>query len=334
MLKQPYEYQEDLIGETSRALYEHRAVILQSPPGSGKTIIMQNMIFRGLKKGNTFLVLTDALNIYSQLVNEFSAIEINSGVKSLYIREGFCYVAMAQTLKKRPVILAQFRKLGRKLVVMTDEAHIDLATPILLELDIAYQVGVTATPYYCIAPFLPKVYKYLVHGPQVEYLISIGKLCKVRHLARTRGNLSLLQMRNGEFTEQSQDEVFNAKNVYDGLFDDLRSMQFKKCIIFVASKKSADKLNEQLLERGFASTKYHSSVDNRKFELAKFTELNVANIMVTIKSLSKGWDYKPIDLVVLNHKTTSPAVYLQECGRGSRIIPGDKDEFTVFGLWG
>lgn len=328
MIKQPYPYQEDLIKETSRALVEHKSVILQAPTGAGKTIIMLNMIHRGLQKGRTFLVISETRKIYRQLVNEFNGVEINSKVKSLYIQPGKCYVAMAQTLKRRPVILEQFARLGSDLITMADEAHINTMTPILTALDKSYKIGLTATPIYKFAKHLPLIYNHLIHGPQVEDLINLKKLCDYKHIARTSADLSLLELRNGEYTESSQDKVFTSKAVYDGLFDDLRTIPFKKAIIFVASIKSANDLTARLVEAGFAATCFHSDLPHGEYELAKFTQLHLANILVTIRSLSKGWDYPAIDLVVLNHKTTSTSLYIQEIGRGSRIVAGSKYHFT------
>jgi superfamily II DNA or RNA helicase len=328
-MKQPYPYQEDIIKKSSVSLAQNKTIVVQSPTGSGKTIIMATMIHRGLKKGNTFLVISETRKIYKQLVNEFGGIEINASVKSLYIKPGNVYVGMAQTLRKRPMILEQFRRLGYGLIVLADEVHISTHCYVLNELSASYLVGFTATPFYKYAKHLPVIFKELVPGPQVDELIQLGKLCNYQHLARTKADLTLLEMRNGEYTEASQEEVFTSRSVYAGLFDDLRSVPFKKCIIFVASIKAAEDLNSKLVENGFASTCYHSQTPNSEYELAKFTELGLCDILVSIRSLSKGFDFPSIDLVILNHKTTSPALYLQEIGRGSRISPGKNDFFTV-----
>lgn len=327
-MKTPFKFQEELVLGASKSLVKHQSVIVQAPPGAGKTLIAEMIVSRGLAKGNTFLVLSESRKIYKQLVEQFGSIEIKSEVKALYVRPNVCYTAMAQTLIKRPVILEQFKRLGKKLIIISDEAHLNTMTNILLELNEAYKIGLTATPFYKFAKHLPKIYNDLVHGPQVEELIQLKRLCDYKHIARTRGDLSLLELRNGEYTESSQDRAFNNASVYDGLFDDLRTIDFNKCIIFVASKKSADQLTSKLQENGFAATSFHSSVPNGEYELAKFTELDMCNILVTIRSLSKGWDYPDIDLVILNHKTTSTALYLQEIGRGSRVVPGQKYFFT------
>lgn len=290
---------------------------------------MISMIVQGAcSKGRTVLVLSDARKIYSQLVVECQGIEINSNVKSIAIQPGLCYCGMIQTLLKRPMIIQQLQELGDKLLLLTDECHISTSTKLIDYLPEAYRVGLTATPYGVLHKHLPTYYNDLVEGPQVDWLIQQGFLTNYRHKSRVPADTSLLEIRNGEVTERSNEIVFGAQRVYDGLFDDLKEFPYKKCVIFVASIKQAEALTAKLIEAGFPATRYHSQVEHGDYELAKFTALGMCNILVTIKSLSKGWDYPPIDMVVLMHKTLSTSVYQQEIGRGSRIYPG-KDMFTV-----
>lgn len=331
MIKKPYDWQEELISRIVTSLIKNQSVIAHAPTGGGKSVIISNIAHRGVAKGNTVLVLSETRKIYDQLVNECSGVEINSKVKHRSICLGECYVGMIQTLQKRPLILEQLKALGRKLIVMVDECHIRNGFDILIELKEAgvFLIGFTATPYCKYSPHLPDIYNDLVEGPQVDELIQMGFLCSYQHIARTRSNMDLLEVRNGEYTEKSQDIAFNNSIVYDGLFEDLRSYPFNKCVIFVASIKHANELSKKLNDNGFPTSCYHSKTENGKYEMAKFTELGLTNIMVTIKSLSKGWDFKPIDLVVMNHATLSLPVYQQELGRGSRVIFGIKTHFRV-----
>ncbi|QQT44871.1 Predicted HKD family nuclease [Sphingobacterium multivorum] len=331
MIKKLYDWQEDLISRIVKSLRENQSIIAHAPTGGGKSVIISNIANRGIAKGNTVLVLSETRKIYDQLVDECSGIEINSKVKHRSISLGKCYVGMIQTLQRRPLILEQLKALGRKLIVMVDECHIRNGYDTLIELREAgvYIIGFTATPFCKFSPHLPEIYNDLVEGPQVDELIQMGFLCSYQHIARTRSNMDLLEVRNGEFTEKSQDIAFNNSVVYDGLFEDLRAYPFKKCVIFVASIKHANELSKKLNDNGFPASCYHSKTEHGRYEMAKFTELGLTNIMVTIKSLSKGWDFKPIDLVVLNHATLSLPVYLQELGRGSRVIFGIKTHFRT-----
>uniref|UniRef100_UPI00388EE2E3 DEAD/DEAH box helicase n=1 Tax=Arcticibacter sp. TaxID=1872630 RepID=UPI00388EE2E3 len=328
MIKTPRPYQIDIVNRTSLSLSKNKAVILHAPTGAGKSIMIDMIVSRSLSKGKTVLVLSDARKIYNQLVKECNGIEINSNVKELTITPGNCFVGMIQTILKRPAIIAQLQELNSNLIILVDECHISTSTKLIDYLPDAFRIGCTATPYGTLHKHLPIYYNDLVEGPQVDWLIQHGYLTNYRHKMRAPADTSLLQIRNGEVTEKSNEVVFGAQKVYDGLFDDLRKFPFKKAVIFVASIKQAESLNDKLLAEGFNSCRYHSQVEHGDYELAKFTVLHMCNVLVTIKSLSKGWDYPPIDMVVLMHKTLSTSVYQQEIGRGSRIYPG-KDMFTV-----
>lgn len=329
-MKQPRPFQAQIIKETARACIEHRKVILQAPTGAGKTIIALNIIAKAIHKGNTVLVLTESTKIFNQLVSEFSGIKINADVKYMYVEPNRCYVAMSQSLKNRPKIIKQFQSIGDKLIIIADECHIGSMNKVIEQFDDTFMtIGMTATPDWRIAKHLPKLYKFLVHGPQVKYLISEGYLCDYKHIARTKADTSLLKLKNGEYTEESQDEVFSTSAVYDGLYEDLKDIAYKKCVIFVASIKQAEKLNTALIEHGYVSARYHSGLEDGQKELYRFTETSECNILVTIRSLSKGWNYPPIDCVVLMHATSSCALYIQEAGRASRPIPGVKNFFTL-----
>jgi len=326
------DYQLSLIERTSKALITNQCVIAHAPTGAGKSLIMALIASRTNSKGRTALVLSETRKIYSQLVTECQGIEINADVKHINIMQGNTYVGMIQTLARRPLILRQLQNLGSRLTVMVDECHINTGRSVIDALKEAgcYIIGFTATPFFKFAPHLPEIYNELIEGPQVDDLIQHGHLCNYRHIARTRGDMSLLDMRSGEFTEKSNNAAFNRATVFDGTMEDLNTGSFNKCAIFVASIKHAENLNRELNGHGFKSTVVHSQSKNYSYDLAKFTELDMCNILVTVKSLSKGWDYKPIDRVVMSMATMSTCTYLQILGRGSRVIEGVKKHFDFY----
>ncbi len=321
-------YQDDILRKQRQFLYTDRRLLVQSPTGSGKSHIINCTAIEYTSQGKTVLVLSETTDIYDQLVVECSGIEINSDVKHIYIEPGKCYVAMAQTLVKRQKIIDQFLALGENLIILNDEAHIGTTTKLIkILIETAFLIGYSATPSFNWAKFLPDIYNKIIVGPQVDQLIRDGHLCNYRHIARTKGGLNDLLLRGADYSEESQERVFGAAGMYAGVFDDLRKFPFKKCIIFTASIKACSEMLEKLLEEGFAACQYHSEVPNKKYQMARFTKLHECNIIVSVASLTKGWDYKPIDLVVLYRKTTSLPLYLQMLGRASRVIEGVKNSF-------
>lgn len=286
---------------------------------------------RAMAKGRPVVIITEALKIFDQITREAGGIEIANGIKHVHIQPGQLYIAMAQTLSRRPLIVQQLNTIQPPPLIIIDEAHIGQTSKILVKLDqdgAAMVLGFTATPDARAAKHLPDTYTDCVVCCQVDDLIQQGFLCSYRHLARTKAGLDALEIRNGEYTEESQNNAFNRTEVYDGIFEDLNSMNFRKAMVFVSSIAHAEEMYARLIQAGFAATRYHSQLENASYELAKFTELDMADICVSVASLTKGFDFPPIDLVILNRATTSLPLYLQMVGRGSRPTE-TKKHFTV-----
>lgn len=325
------EYQIKLISEIPRCLKLYERIIVQAPTGSGKSHIINETVKKIMNAGKTALVLSDNITIHGQLLVECNGHKIDSKIKFLHIFPGQCYVAMSQSLSRRDEIIDQLKKLpAGNLVIILDEAHRNSMTPIAININAKWMIAFTATPHYRWAKHLEKVYKHCIVGPQISELIGIGKLSHYKHIIRTQANLVELKMSNGEYTEESQDKVFGGAKMYEGLYEDLPKQNFKKCVIYVASIKLCEEVYEKLKSTGYNVTRYHSNVPRECLDM--FTK-GSCNICVSVSALTLGWDYPPIDLIILWRATTSLVMYLQICGRGGRPLP-DKTFFTVLDYGG
>ncbi|MGJ1360589.1 DEAD/DEAH box helicase family protein [Sphingobacterium spiritivorum] len=334
-------YQKTFVANLSVALRDHRRVIACAPTGSGKTKMFIEVARKATINGRTVVIISESTKIFDQIINEAGGHEIANGVKHVSIRGGQLYIAMAQTLTRRPLILHQLSMMEFPPLIIVDEAHIGTPSNIirrLIEASNPYILGFTATPDGRVAKHLTELYNSCVVCCQVDELIQQGFLCSYKHSARTKADIDILEMRNGEFTESSQNAAFATNQVYDGIFDDLRATTFTKCMIFVASIKHCNDMCLRLQAEGFAAIQYHSQLENADYELAKFTVLDTANICVSVATLTKGFDFPSVDLVILNRATTSLPLYLQMIGRGSRPVwengTSTKDFFRVLDYGG
>lgn len=338
------DYQQKFCDSVVKHLGTYKKVIACAATGAGKTKCFIYLSHRAQSKGKTVLIITESSKIYDQLTAEVNAGNINAAVKDQYIHPGHIYIAMAQTLVKRPRMVEQFKKMGGELLVITDEAHVGTPTKLLLQLPDALHIGFTATPDWKAAKHLPLLYKACVVGPQPDELVQSGHLVSYQHFARVLADLDDLKIKNGEFTEESQEKVFESRKVYDGLIQDIQNLPYRKAIVFCASIKHCQEVSEQLGKAGVLNIQIHSKRDKgeQSFDMARFKDVNSSiNVCVSVGVLTKGWDFPPLDLVILMRATTSLPLYMQMIGRGSRTYKG-KNIFTVLdygsnyerhGLW-
>jgi len=153
-----------------------------------------------------------------------------------------------------------------------------------------------------------------------------------------------LKVEKGEFTEESQEIAFESGRVYDAMAEDLRNLPFRKCVVFTSSISHCKKLQRALTLRSIRSTQVHSGQEEslNSYAMREFTTIGSGiDICISVGSLTKGFDFPPIDLVVLMRATTSLPLFLQMVGRGSRIFPGKSlftcldygQNFKRHGLW-
>ncbi len=329
-------YQQKFADDLIQTLAKFRQILGCAATGSGKTKTFIYLAKRALSRNFTVLVLTESSKIYDQLTGELHAGNINASVRDQAILPGNIYIAMAQTLARRPKMIQQFTAQGKQLFIINDEAHIGTATVLLNQLitNNPLLIGFTATPDWRSAKHLPLLYKAILVGPQPEELVNQGFLSPYKHFARVLADLDDLKIKNGEFTEESQEQIFESKKVYDGLIKDLATLQFRKAVVFTASIKHCIDVHARLASNGFNAIQIHSKSTTQSFDMARYRNLDSGiNICVSVGILTKGWDFPEVDLVILNRATTSLPLYLQMIGRGSRIATG-KDSFTVLDYGG
>jgi len=336
-------YQVEFSYNIRRALGQHHKVIACAATGAGKSATFIDLATRAHQGGKCVLILTESRKIFNQIFDsDLHAHKINAEVKEdVWIDSSAIYIAMTQTLSNRQKVVDQLKELHEKLFIIVDEAHIGTFNKLLQQLGEAMLCGFTATPDARWAHHLPKIYETIVVGPQPQELVQLGFLCPCRHFARIGANLDELALQGGDFTEASQEKAFDTTKLFDGLCEDLRTIPYKKCLIFTASVKDCNTVANQLRGKGFGCVAVHRNskahpINDKEFEyrLAQYTKGGI-NICVSVGTLTKGFDFPEIDLVVLRRATTSLPLYLQMMGRGSRKRRVEwKKHFTVLDYGG
>lgn len=316
-------YQIPFYDSLRKALAVHPRVIACMATGGGKTKTFVKIALDSAAKGRSVLILSEALSILTQIKAEVPA-ALDLG----YMPSGGIMVGMSQTLVRRPAILSRLQELGPRLLIIADEAHIGTHSKALKQLPDAYLLGFTATPDYRKAKHLPEIYEGCVVGPQPAELVELGALSRYRHYERRGAGLDALQKKNGEYTEESQHIAFDSPEALSALVSDVSGTVHNKVMIFTSSIKSAGIVSDYFRSAGVEVSEVHTGRSDAEFQLFLYRK-NAVRVCVSVGSLTKGFDDPATDLIVLWRATTSLPLYLQMIGRGSRVIPGVKEEFTV-----
>lgn len=211
----PYDFQEEIDIKVRVAMMEkHRHIIIQSPTGSGKTVMFAKNVYDADKKGTTCLIITDRIEL---LTGTDGTLE-KFGIKTQKILKGqklppsthkHC-IAMSQTLRRRIGMKEWdlfFKSFG---LIIIDEAHVQEFN-IYFENDAfgnnPFILGYTATPIRLRKQReLILDYSYLIEGPQIPDLIKRGFLVPDRYYAPRHFDVNSLSLNT--FGDYKEDEMF------------------------------------------------------------------------------------------------------------------------------
>tara|TARA_R110000772_G_scaffold120327_5_gene226544 strand:- start:15367 stop:16806 length:1440 start_codon:yes stop_codon:yes gene_type:complete len=317
----------------------HRNTILCAPTGSGKTVMFSDIILKAAKRSTRCLVLTDRLELFKQTLG--SLVRVNISVQELNAKTrlkdfdplAIVTLGMVETIKRR-----KLTDYDPQLIII-DEAHKGNFSKVIEQYPNARIIGATATP---VGKHIPKYYTDIVSIIDIPELIDNGFLSPCRPY-QMQDDFSDLKTNRGEYTDSSLFEHFAKKNLYAGVIENWKKYaENKKTIVFNVNIEHTEQMHTEFKAAGIHSEFLTSNTTTEErnrilkaFKDGLFPVLNNCGILTT------GYDEPSIECVIMNRKTKSLPLWLQCCGRGSRIFPG-KTEFVVLdfgrnhdehGLW-
>lgn len=326
------EYQNNSIAGLRSVFKEkHKNVILCLPTGAGKTVVFSEMVRLAANKKTPTLVLTDRIELFKQTLRalcmsdiEVEELSAKTRLKS-FNKNATVVLGMVETYKRRD--LSPFKPD----LIIIDEAHKGNFNKVIEKHPDAKIIGATATP---VGKHIPKLYDQIVSTIDIPELIDLGFLSPCRPY-QMQDDFSDLKTNRGEYTDESLFNHFAKKSLYSGVIENWRKYaKGKKTIVFNVNIEHTEQMNREFKEAGIMSECITSKTDplERDRILSAFSD-GLFPVLNNCGILTTGYDEPSIECVIMNRKTKSLPLWLQCCGRGSRIYPG-KNEFIVldFGL--
>ncbi len=295
-----------------------KRVALCLPTGAGKTIVFSSICHDSIAKARRPLITTHRKELAKQ-ASKYTTAE----------------VVMVETLYNQI-------KAGLDLnvydLIIIDEAHIGNFTKILQGYK-GYVIGATATPNNAMRA----LYDEIVCPISISDLIQQQYLAQPITYLKTGADITSLVKRGGEYTPESLNNVYNKPNVYNDMVNDyVNNFSNTKAIVFNCSIAHSKAVHTEFLARGVNSYHIDSNMPTTKRDAIVLQFENSTNgVLNNCGIATTGFDVPNIVVVVVNRATDSLALWLQMCGRGSRVCAGKTSfkildygqNITRFGHW-
>lgn len=355
-------YQEQALDAIMKALIAQPNVLLQAATAAGKTCIFSELIKRWMTRypKMNIMVLAHRQELVAQAADKLFQVW----------PEGRQYVSIAcaslgQAKVNRPVIIGSVQtlstskrlaKLDKSInLLIIDEVHrlphseaggqyyklIDRLKENNPKLRI---LGVTATPYRLGHGYIygdecregrTNLFPALDHQIGLDDLTDAGYLAPRIELEKSMGaDIKSVKLSSGEYNSVDLSSLMSRSVYIKSAVDAYKkyASDRDKVLVFAVSIEHAKLLAKEFAAAGYEAEAIHSKMlrQTRKSILNRFDH-GALRVLINVEILTEGWDSPKVNAIMLCRPTTSPALFVQMIGRGTRLSPG-KDNLLVLDL--
>ena len=334
------DYQIDICSRVSEAFEHHRSVMVQMPTGTGKTMVLAELVKQLMMKDEGVRILIVAHR--RELIEQ-----IKATIKRMKMDSRNITVESIQTISRRIDALDFIPSL-----VVIDEAHHALAKTYKMMWETwpdAKFLGLTATPCRLNGKGFTDLFDILVQSWDIPTFIkakwlSTYDFVSIKADSRTQQLISLLKKRgaDGDYQVKEMDAVLNKRPSIERLYNCV--MEFahnRKGFVYAINIGHARSIAEYYQSQGVNAVAIdsHTPVKEREQLISSFRSGEL-QVLVNVDIFSEGFDCPDVEFIQLARPTLSLAKYLQMVGRGLRPSKGKTNcmiidnvgLYRVFGL--
>lgn len=318
-------YQVDLIDRTRALMKEGcKSILIQSPTGSGKTLLTAHMLHTAASKGMRSWFVVHRKELIDQSARAFKLEGLQHGIIAAgYPRhkQARVQIASVQTLARR------FAQYPRPSLIVWDEAHHIAAkswASIFSGLAGVYHIGLTATPARLDGQGLSAFFQKMIHGPSVSWLIENGFLSKYRLYAPANVDLSNVHKRMGDYARDELNVAMDKPKITGSAVEHYKKYaNGKRAIVFAVSVEHSKHIVEEFQKEGFHAAHIDGETDPdiRHKTIQEFSDGNI-HILSNVELFGEGFDVPAMECAILLRPTQSLGLYLQQVGRSLRTFGG------------
>lgn len=295
------------------------------------------IVSQHIARGGKALIFTHRRELLTQAGGTFAKF----GLEPTYIQanrksnlNGSLHVGMVETVARRLQNPEMRDFLSSRTLIIIDECHLEHFEKVFPYFsDSAIVIGATATPYRKgkAATALSEYYQDLIQEVDVPDLIEQGYLCAPKSYG-VEIDLTGAK-RSGDDINVA--EIYEKNRIFEGVVDNwVRIAKNTKTLLFAANVEASLRVCREFTERGYYARHIDGNTPKaQRAEILAWFDRDPKAIVCNCGVLTAGFDQPDIETIILYRATTSLPLFLQMCGRGSRLAP-NKKHFNIldFGM--
>lgn len=325
------DYQSKIIGSLRNEIKNgSKRMLMVAPTGAGKTIMFSFLVSEHIKRGGRVLVFTHRKELLKQAGGTFEKFgltpeRITAG--KFPSMKSNLHVAMIETFARRIESYLSF--LQSRTMIIIDEAHLSTFEKVFPHFsENTLVIGATATPYRkgAKAKGLDEFYSAIVQEVDTPELISNGFLSPARTYA-VKVDLSKAKKYGDDY---DMSEYYKENRMWHGVVRNWENIaKGTKTLLFSSNVENSVKVAEEFNLMGYEARHIDGNTPGKiRDEILDWFDKTRGAIVCNCGILNAGFDQSDIETVILYRATTSLPLFLQMCGRGSRIHEG-KTHFNI-----
>lgn len=285
-----------------------KGVLIQSPPGSGKSVVIATIAKKATEKKNHVLFIVHRKELAEQIQKTFKRQQVDKQHTTI------------MTVGK---VVNRLDKLPYPSIIITDETHHSRAKTYKKIYDYysdAFRLGFTATPWRMSGKGFTDIYDEMIKGKEVDWLIDNYFLAPFDYYAPTLADLEQLKISSsGDYTKKSMDEAVSSAIFGDVVEHYKKLANGRKTILYAHSVEASKKLAETFKEKGIEAIHADSKTPPKeRSQIMNDFRNGEIPVLCNVDLISEGFDVPDCSCVILVRPTASLVLHLQQSMRSMR----------------
>ncbi len=334
------DYQLEMLDRIEETWSKVRSVMVQMPTGTGKTVLMAELIRRKMQEG--VLIVAHRIEIITQISETLDKFGVAHGVIGRDVKDAEAVMAENQ------VVVASIQTLARRGaqiktqpgLVIVDEAHHALAKSYRWMWNVfpkAKFLGMTATPCRMTEDGFRDLFDRLLQSWDIQQFIDEGYLSDFEYVSVSPDSMMVDMVRSlkkrgadGDYQQKEMAAVMDCEESTQHLYESYHHYCLgKKGLIYAIDRQHAHHIAEYYRKQGVGCCVIDAQTPKSEREkLVDEYRQGIVDVIVNVDIFSEGFDCPEVEFIQLARPTLSLAKYLQQVGRGMRVTKG-KDCVTI-----